>query len=112
MIYFLILLATYFNVIIKYKACGLPKEMDNSDYEITSKVDIWDKHVGSRSIEVIQQVQYICKPNYQLAMGENPFVNCDHNTNTFTPDPPLCKPDTGQSLMLTKLLFWTIIIFF
>ena len=112
MIYFSILLATYFNLIIKYKACGLPKEINNGNWEITSKVDIWDENVGSRSIEVIQQVQYICEPNYQLAKGATTFVNCDHNTNTFTPEPPVCGPDTGQSLMLVKLLFWTIIIFF
>ena len=97
LVYFLILLATS-NVISKYKACGFPKEMENGFWEATSEVEIWDKYVESRTI--IQQVQYICNPNYQLVKGEKSFVNCNHGNNSFTPDPPQCELDTGQSVLL------------
>lgn len=72
--------------------------MDNGFWEATSEVEIWDEYVENRTI--IQQVQYICNPNYQLVQGEKSFVNCNHGNNSFTPDPPQCELDTGQSVLL------------
>ena len=93
-------MATSFNVIQKQKACGDPKETDNGYWETTSKVDIWDENNIATPIVVIQQVQYVCKANYQLATGATSFVNCNHGTNSFTPEPPVCELDTGQILLL------------
>ena len=81
-------------LVFQNTACGDPIEISNGSWKPTSQVKIWDS--PSESTEVVQQVQYKCNAGYEPE-GEIPIVNCDHNTNSFVPDPPVCVLDKGES---------------
>ena len=71
-----------------FLACGTPKDIVNGNWTTSSSVELWDEYRGT--ITVIQQAQYSCIPRYKIRDGLVSYVNCDHGTNSFTPDPPTC----------------------
>ena len=83
-----------------YTACGDPIEISNGNWTATSQVEIWDS--PRKSTKVVQQVQYKCNWGYE-SEGEIPIVNCDHNTNNFTPDPPVCVLVEGENSVFSKV---------
>ena len=86
-----------------FVACADPKEIEKGRWAPSSSVELWDEYIGS--ITVVQQVQYSCDPRYKIEEGSVSYVNCDHNTNSFTPDPPSCVYIGDTNVFELEILF-------